>query len=274
MSTKPQSAMLHFDRAHSTRRQSGYILLTLLLLMSLFMIASVALAPSIAFQIRRDREEEMIHRGVQYSRAIRLYAKKTGRYPLSMQDLYRTGGTRYLRKLYKDPISGGDFRPLHTADVMSATAPPNLNNSQTQPVDSQNSVGSDGLSDKQNLSSASNQGTEPATTPGSASTSLGNGSTPRAAPDDPTRGVIFGVVSTSKKQTIREFDHKNHYNQWLFFYDTNHDRGYMITGPTQLSLTNTSAVGQPAAGIGQPAAGAGAVQQPSPAQQSAAAAQQ
>ena len=35
-------------------------------------------------------------------------------------------------------------------------------------------------------------------------------------------GPIVGVASTSKAQTIREFNHKNHYNQWQFIYDPDH----------------------------------------------------
>src|SRR4029077_5473621 len=29
-------------------------------------------------------------------------------------------------------------------------------------------------------------------------------------------GVIMGVASSSPKKTIREFNHKNHYKDWLF----------------------------------------------------------
>ncbi|HEY3973255.1 MAG TPA: hypothetical protein VGM18_09645 [Candidatus Sulfotelmatobacter sp.] len=47
--------------------------------------------------------------------------------------------------------------------------------------------------------------------------------------------VIFGVASKSKARTIREFDHKNHYKDWLFFYDPTRDRGMEIKGPTSLS---------------------------------------
>ncbi len=56
-------------------------MLTLLLMMALMIIFAAAIVPSITFDIKRDREEEMIHRGVQYSRAIRAYYKKFGRYP-------------------------------------------------------------------------------------------------------------------------------------------------------------------------------------------------
>ena len=50
-----------------SRSQRGYILLTLLLLAAVLAIAAAAMVPLITFQIKRDREEEMIHRGVQYS---------------------------------------------------------------------------------------------------------------------------------------------------------------------------------------------------------------
>ncbi len=60
----------------------------------------------------------MIHRGVQYSRAIRSYYKKFGRYPTKLEDLDNTNNLRYLRKHYKDPLNckNGkceDFRLLH-----------------------------------------------------------------------------------------------------------------------------------------------------------------
>ncbi len=48
-------------------------MLTLLLAIALLVIFAGAIVPTITFDIKRDREEEMIHRGVQYSRAIRAY---------------------------------------------------------------------------------------------------------------------------------------------------------------------------------------------------------
>jgi hypothetical protein len=68
-------------------------------------------------------------------------------------------------------------------------------------------------------------------------------------------GVIIGVVSTSSKKTIREFNHKNRYNQWLFFYDPAFDRLQETYGPTpvgrvptalQSSATSLNAPPQPA----------------------------
>ena len=61
--------------------QRGYMLLTLMLVLALMTIALLAALPSIKQEIRRDREEEMIHRGTAYMRAIQRFYKKFGRYP-------------------------------------------------------------------------------------------------------------------------------------------------------------------------------------------------
>ncbi|HEY1679687.1 MAG TPA: hypothetical protein VGG04_18365 [Candidatus Sulfotelmatobacter sp.] len=107
------------QRSHSSER--GYILLTLLLIMSLMLIATGIILPTITFEIKRDREEEMVHRGVQYSRAIRAYYKKFNRYPAKIEDLENTNQMRFLRKRYKDPLTGKDFKLLHFGEVkMSA----------------------------------------------------------------------------------------------------------------------------------------------------------
>ena len=42
---------------------------------------------------------------------------------------------------------------------------------------------------------------------------------------------IVGVASTSKDKTIREFNKKDHYNQWQFIYDPSTDRGGLLTTP-------------------------------------------
>jgi type II secretory pathway pseudopilin PulG len=95
------------------RHEQGYVLITMLLAVALMTITAAIAFPAISFEIRRDREQEMVHRGVQYSRAIRVYYKKFGRYPTKLEDLDNTNNLRYLRKHYKDPINGQDFKLLH-----------------------------------------------------------------------------------------------------------------------------------------------------------------
>ena len=100
-------------RSPKRRSEQGYILLMLMLFVTLMVIAAGVVAPTTAFRARRDREEEMIHRGTQYSRAIQRYVKKTCRYPSRLEDLENTNNIRFLRRRYKDPITGKDFKLLH-----------------------------------------------------------------------------------------------------------------------------------------------------------------
>src|SRR5579859_6658993 len=105
-------------RFHKRRKgEQGYILLVLLLAVALISFGLLVEVQSIAFQIRRDREEELIHRGVQYSRAVRLFVLKFHRYPASIAELQNTNNIRFLRKRYKDPITGKDFRLLYMDKV-------------------------------------------------------------------------------------------------------------------------------------------------------------
>jgi len=101
-------------RAREAER--GYVLITILLTVSLMSIAALAVLPSFIFELKRDQEDEMIHRGVQYTRAIRVYYRKLGRYPTRLEDLDNTNNLRYLRKHYKDPLTGKDFKLLHFGD--------------------------------------------------------------------------------------------------------------------------------------------------------------
>ncbi|MFZ0952667.1 MAG: hypothetical protein WAN17_10400 [Candidatus Sulfotelmatobacter sp.] len=100
-------------------REEGYILLTLLLVLALMaVVVMFGIIIPIQYEYQRDQETEMIHRGVQYSRAIQGYYKKFSRYPTKLEDLDNTNGLRYLRKHYKDPLNCkngkcADFRLLH-----------------------------------------------------------------------------------------------------------------------------------------------------------------
>jgi type II secretory pathway pseudopilin PulG len=219
--------------------------------MALLAMAAAVAAPTIAFEIKRDREEEFIHRGVQYTRAIKHFAKATGRYPVRLEELQSTNNLRFIRKLYKDPITGKDFRLLHVSDIRLATAAPNLNGTQgnADPA-SADLANSDGSASENansptdpsgNLANSSSDG-NPAGAP-TAAGSTPQQKSPAPKTDAPGLGAIMGVTSSSKARTIREFERKNHYNQWLFFYELGRDTGFEIKGPT--SLTIQSPLGMP-----------------------------
>ena len=51
----------------------------------------------------------------------------------------------------------------------------------------------------------------------------------------------MGVVSTSKKEGIREFNHKKKYEEWQFIYDPSTDRGGLLNTPNQPPLQGAGA---------------------------------
>jgi len=110
-------------RLKRKRSEQGYVLLVIILFVALLAIAVLVTLPSIGFELKRDREEELIHRGVQYTRAIQHYVKKFGRYPTTLEQLENTNQIRFLRRRYKDPITGKDFKLLHMEDVQGSFGP-------------------------------------------------------------------------------------------------------------------------------------------------------
>jgi type II secretory pathway pseudopilin PulG len=96
------------------RHQDGLLLLGVLFMLMLILIALAVAAPKIAESIRRDKEIETVHRGMQYARAIQVYYNKFGRYPTTIDQLVKTDNQRFLRKRYLNPMTGkDDWRIIH-----------------------------------------------------------------------------------------------------------------------------------------------------------------
>jgi type II secretory pathway pseudopilin PulG len=93
--------------------EAGFVLLMAIFLCVLLLISLAVAAPKMARSIQRDKELETIHRGEQYRRAIQLYYRKFSNYPTSIDQLVETNQMRFLRKKYKDPMTGkDDWKPI------------------------------------------------------------------------------------------------------------------------------------------------------------------
>ncbi len=258
------------------RNENGYIMLTLLLAMALMVIFAGVIVPSITYEIKHDREEEMIHRGVQYSRAIRAYYKKFGRYPTKIEDLESSNNLRFLRKRYKDPLNCkngtcADFKLLHFGEVQMSlsgfgggtipganpigAAAGGLNGgpgglSQTSTFGANPSFGASPNSQfgqNQPTAGTTPTGTD-ASQPGSqtstdasgnpAGPGSNNSGSNQSGSGQVIGGPIVGVASASpiKDSTYREFNHKKKYKDWVFVYDPAQDQGRLITTPYQPQL--------------------------------------
>ncbi len=90
--------------------ESGYAFLMVMFLVLIMVIGSQVALQNVYTQGRRLREDDMIWRGNQYARAIRLYYRKTGHYPQALDDL-KTGlpELQFLRsEAYKDPTNSAE----------------------------------------------------------------------------------------------------------------------------------------------------------------------
>jgi len=98
------------DSQRKRQQQGGYAIMLVLLMATLMLIGTMAVAPNILNQGRREREEEMVWRGKQYIRGIKMYYRKTGKFPTSLEDLIKPkiGNIRFMRRAYKDPMNAKD----------------------------------------------------------------------------------------------------------------------------------------------------------------------
>ena len=109
--TKPFSSKF---LGHLARRQKGF---TYLIALFAIAIASAALgraAVNWGQEAQRAREAELLHIGKEFQRAIGLYYERSPgavkRYPTKITDLLRDERylsiQRYLRRIYRDPMTG------------------------------------------------------------------------------------------------------------------------------------------------------------------------
>jgi type II secretory pathway pseudopilin PulG len=82
------------------------MLLGLIVAIAMLLLWLGVAATNAAFAIRREREVETARRADEYVRAIRLYYKKFGHYPGSIEQLEKTNNIRFLRRKWIDPLTG------------------------------------------------------------------------------------------------------------------------------------------------------------------------
>ena len=224
-------------RAHdsirsSSRRQGGYALLLVMFLTTALLIGAMAAMPNLLTEGRRQREEELIWRGLQYARGIRLYYRKNGRFPQSLEDLTKAkNGLRYLRQAYKDPVNrqDGSWRFIYIGPGGEIIGSFKQHTLLQQTVRASTIIG-------QRAAVASAAATTPGTPFPSEATNppatppAPDGSTPGAGSDtgDDLTGKVFGgsiigVGSKVNRKSIKTFDGSTNYREWEFLF--NADQG-------------------------------------------------
>lgn len=185
-----------------TSPQAGYNLVMLMVLLTVLNIMIAASLPAWSAVIRRDKEEELIFRGLQYAEAIRLFKNRFERDPVRLEELIEVQ-PRMIRKLWKDPMTEDGKWAL-----ISAVAP--------NPVTMQdpNGRGNGGGPDPDG-----NPG--PDGEPGDDQGGEDQEGEPTFGPKkgEIQVGPFKGVHSKSRKTSFLVFNGKDRYDEWHFTPD-------------------------------------------------------
>ena len=152
---------------------------------------------------KREREAELVFRGEQYARAIELYQRQyVGAYPPDLETLVEQ---RFLRRLYPDPMTeDGEFRAVYRSQVDELQG---------------------------NVAAADRPGdqTEP-----SPETSALTESIVFDEDADQTGGVV-GVVSRSDEESLRVYNGRRRYSEWVFLHVTDRVDASAVNGDVEVS---------------------------------------
>jgi hypothetical protein len=259
------------QRTARNRNERGYALLMVVFLVTVLLISAIAVAPNILTEGKREKEKDMIWRGKQYTRGVKLYYRKMGRFPTNLDDLTKpkVGSLRFMRQAYKDPMNkeDGSWRLIYVGPagnlIGSLKPPQNLQLPQAggmgtpasamgTPAGSQGGILTPGQTG--GVSQPGQSGTQPPGTsgtnpPGTTGTPVsadqgGTGSGSQAIPagDTPTimGGNIIGVGSKINKSSIMVYEKAKNYRLFEFIWDPSKDN----IGAGQAGMQTGNGMGQ------------------------------
>jgi type II secretory pathway pseudopilin PulG len=164
---------------HTRTAEAGYSLVALMAAVAIMMIMMAAAVPSWRYVMKNDAEEELIFRGGEIADAVARFQRKNGNaLPPSLEVLVKG---KFLRRAYKDPMTrDGRWRFLRPGEAIGPVTPPGA----------------------------------PGRTPTTTTTTT---TRPSAFPQPgQTIGLFQGVASTSTEKSLRVFNGRTRYNEWLF----------------------------------------------------------
>jgi type II secretory pathway pseudopilin PulG len=157
-------------------------MVALMAAVAIMMIMLAAAAPSWRYVMRNDAEQELIFRGGEIADAIARYQKRNGNaLPPSLEVLVKA---KFLRRQYKDPMTKhGRWRFIRPGEVVGPSVPSGI----------------------------------PGTTGGTTTTTTTTTTRPSAfSQPGVTLGGFQGVASTSTEKSLRIFNGRTRYNEWVF----------------------------------------------------------
>jgi hypothetical protein len=272
----------------SRRNQQGFALMMVMLLTSLVLLSAIVAAPYVRTERQREKEEEMIWRGKQYVRGVKLFYRKNGRFPTSVDDLIKpkVGSVRYMRQAYKDPMNkeDGAWRMIYVGpggQLIGSLKPPQTFQipgiAGTQPGTpaggnaQQGNANNFGLSGGFGQSTSTNAGTAQGGTNASGQpNSAANGQAGSTDADDAAAnatpsglvngdspligGNIIGVGSKINKRSVIVYDKAKNYRLFEFIWNPSKDLANALNqAGAQVGAPNPNRQGTGQSGFGQSA---------------------
>jgi len=191
------------------RGEAGFGLVGALAALTIMLTLMAMAMPAWRYVMQDDREEELIFRGTQIADAIARCQKEGKTLPVSLDFLVQK---KFLRKAYKDPMTkNGRWRLIHPGDVLPPPLPTGAAGARGRDRDGKDRGGAD-------------EG--PFRIAGGGDASEGGGGLGRASKSGfgsggsistgAEGGPILGVASTSKAKSLRLFNGRSRYNEWIF----------------------------------------------------------
>jgi type II secretory pathway pseudopilin PulG len=220
------------------RSDAGYAMAALLVAMAVMAVMMSIAMPVWRQAAQREKEAELVWRGQQYDRALQLFRRKTSAPGPPNLDILID--QKFLRKKYKDPITGGDFelkpvgalgpgteRPGLPGGAAGASRPGRVGRSTFG--SQRTGAGSQTSGPGNQTSGAGNQTIGAGNRTIGANTQPGAGAAGQPESGEPNETVspfgqrafgqlIGGVRSKSKARSIRELNGRTRYDQWEFVY--------------------------------------------------------
>jgi hypothetical protein len=254
------------------RGERGYALLVVIFLVTVLLLSTMVVATNILTEGRREKEKEMIWRGNQYARGVKLHFRKTGRFPTTLDDLTKPklGSLRFMRQAYKDPMNkeDGSWRFIYVGpagQLIGSLKPPQQNlqlpgvprlGTPASALNGPSTPAQPGATGQQAPGGTKADGTAAGTspppstgTPVSADQS-DSGSNPQPIPPgDPSTiigGNIIGVGSKINKSSIIVYDTAKNYRLFEFIWNPSKDN----LGVGQPGLQTGTGLGGQSIGVG------------------------
>jgi type II secretory pathway pseudopilin PulG len=196
-------------RSRLVHEEGGYLMAALLVAMAVMAIMMSAALPAWRTMAQREKEAELIFRGEQYARALAMYQRRyANASPPNFDELVNQ---KFLRKKYKDPITGEDFQPVVAGQQLPGEGqPPGTANPGVPGQGGRQTPPGQGA-----RQTAPGPGRQIAVGPGAAGRQ-GPPGFAQLGPGNVGRGGIVGVVSKSTEKSFRLYNGRDTYNQWVF----------------------------------------------------------